>query len=94
MVEYDKVIFCDADLMFLKNCDHCFEMPHMTAALDGEYMNLWPTLPHFNSGFMVIEPGKDSSNSIMEFVKTHDIKSIPHDQVIADQDVLNTYFAD
>ncbi|MBO7667208.1 MAG: hypothetical protein J6T26_01975, partial [Firmicutes bacterium] len=34
--KYDKIIFLDADLLILKNVDHCFDMPHMTAALDGE----------------------------------------------------------
>jgi len=56
LIEYDKIVFLDADIMVLKNLDHLFELPHMTAALDGEYFNLWEGWPHFNSGCLVIEP--------------------------------------
>ena len=41
MTEYDKVVFLDADLYIMKNLDHLFELPHMTAAQDGEYFGLW-----------------------------------------------------
>jgi len=56
LIQFDKIIFLDADLLILKNLDHLFDKPHMTAALDGEYFGLWEGWPHFNSGCMVIEP--------------------------------------
>ena len=37
--QFDKIIFLDADIMLLKNIDHLFDCPHMTAALDDEYYN-------------------------------------------------------
>ena len=40
----------------MKNLDHLFDKPHLTAAIDGEYFNLWPDWVHFNGGCMVIEP--------------------------------------
>ena len=96
--QYDKIIFCDADLLFLKNCDHCFKMPHMTAALDGEYMNLWPKHPHFNSGFMVIKPSKDEFEKIMTFITNFKPEQAisyfmnPAQGVFADQELLNLFY--
>ncbi len=100
MTEYNKIIFLDADLLILKNLDHCFKYDHMTAALDGEYINLWPNWPHFNSGFMVIEPNIDTFNSIMNFSSniTDDLESIKDYKgdkyLLADQEILNLYYND
>ena len=100
MTEYDKLIFLDADLLILKNLDHCFKYEHMTAALDGEYVNLWPKWPHFNSGFMVIEPNLDLYNSIMDFANniTDDLEGIKDFKgdkyLLADQEILNLYYKD
>ena len=95
--QYDKLIFLDADLLILKNLDHCFEMPHMTAAFDGEYRNLWPRWPHFNSGFMVIEPSIDEFNKILDFINNlnpYDVYDFRGDHyVLADQELLNLYYS-
>jgi alpha-N-acetylglucosamine transferase len=85
LIEYDKIVFLDADVMVLKNLDHLFKKPHMTAALDGEYWNLWPSWPHFNSGCLVIEPSTDLFNNILNFAKTLPQEKIDSlDYVIAD----------
>lgn len=99
LTEFDKVIFCDADLLFLKNCDHCFDLPHMTAALDGEYSNVWPDWPHFNSGFLVIKPDLELYNTLVEFAATLDPKNCLYGDnqlalVTADQEILNLYYKD
>lgn len=95
LIEYDKIVFLDADIMILKNLDHLFEKPHMTAALDGEYWNLWPNWPHFNSGCLVIEPSTDLFNNILNFAKTLPQEKIDSlDYVIADQEILNLYYSD
>lgn len=96
LTQFDKVIYCDSDLMFYKNVDHCFEMPHMTAALDGEYFNLWPNWSHFNSGFVVIKPEKDLKDKLLDFTKSLSNKQIENyrggNTIIADQDLLNMYY--
>jgi len=56
--------------MVLKNIDHLFEKPHLTAALDGEYFNIWPDEPHLNAGLLVIEPNIEEYNKIIDFMKT------------------------
>lgn len=96
LIEYDKLIFLDADILVLKNLDNLFELPHMTAAVDGEYFNLWPDSPHFNSGFMVIEPSVELFNNLIEFSKTINFNSNLSKWVmlLADQEILNLYYKD
>lgn len=91
--EFDKVVFLDADILILKNLDHLFEKPDMTCALDGEYFNLWPDWPHFNSGCMVIEPNKDKFDNILNYVNNLKTEELPN-YVIADQEILNLYYSD
>lgn len=45
---YDKIIFIDADLLVLKNIDHLFALPQLSAAANNKM--------RFNSGLMVVEP--------------------------------------
>lgn len=89
--QFDKIVFLDADIMLLKNIDHLFDCPHMTAALDGEYYNIWPNWPHFNSGCIVIEPSNQLYHNILEFASQY--KEQPG-YIVADQEILNFYFKD
>ena len=70
----------------------------MTAALDGEYCNLWPLAPHFNAGFMVIETDEKLFDDIFMFSNTLDVDNVKNfagkDYVIADQELLNLYYKD
>ena len=89
--QFDKIVFLDADIMLLKNIDHLFDCPHMTAALDGEYYNIWPSWPHFNSGCIVIEPSNQLYHNILEFASGYRDKP---GYIVADQEILNFYFKD
>ena len=89
--QFDKIVFLDADIMLLKNIDHLFDCPHMTAALDGEYYNIWPDWPHFNSGCIVIEPSNQLYQNILNFANQY--REQPG-YIVADQEILNFYFKD
>ena len=91
--QFDKIVFFDADVMLLKNMDHLFQKPHMTAALDGEYFNLWPGWDHFNSGCIVIEPNHELFQDILAYARALTSADIP-DYVFADQELLNFYYKD
>ena len=91
--QFDKIVFLDADLMILKNLDHLFEKPHMTAALDGEYFNIWPGWDHFNSGCVVIEPSEELFQNILNYANNLKEKELP-EYIFADQEVLNFYYKD
>ena len=99
LIQFDKIIFLDADLLILKNLDHLFDKPHMTAALDGEYFGLWEGWPHFNSGCMVIEPSQELFEDIQTFGKNLTNEQLANDPflynyVVADQELLNLYYKD
>ena len=89
--QFDKIIFLDADIMILKNIDHLFKKPHMTAALDGEYFNVWPNWKHFNAGCLVIEPSEELFKNILEFAKSFPSQLLPS-YIVADQEILNFYY--
>jgi len=93
LTEFKKVVFLDADVMVLQNMDELFTKPHMTAALDGEYHNIWPDYPHFNAGCIVIEPSHELFESLYNFtcnLKDEEMQK----QIMADQEVLNLYYSD
>ena len=92
-IQFDKIVFLDADILVLKNLDHLFECPHMTSCLDGEYFNIWPGWDHFNSGCMVIEPSTELFNDILNFANNLKEEELPV-YIIADQEVLNFYYKD
>lgn len=94
MIEYEKIVYLDADILVLKNLDHLFKCPHLTSALDGEYFNIWPDDPHFNAGIMVIEPNIEEYQKIMDFTTTEALTHWNKLQCIADQEILNMYFND
>jgi len=89
MTQFDKIIFLDADIMVLKNLDNLFECPHMTSAIDGEYFNLWPQDPHFNSGILVIEPNESEYNKLIDYITNFSFDKWNKYQCIADQELLN-----
>ena len=91
MTQYDKIVFLDADLYIMKNLDHLFDLPHMTAALDGEYFGLWQGWPHFNSGCVVIEPSHQLYGDLLNFAANMNPDTLPS-YVIADQEILNLYY--
>ena len=93
MTQFDKLIFLDADIMVLKNLDHLFEYPHMTSALDGEYFNLWPDDPHFNSGILIISPNKKEYNQLIDYITNFSLDIWNKKQCIADQELLNLYYS-
>lgn len=92
--QFDKIIYLDADIMILKNLDHLFSYPHMSAAIVGEYFNKWPDWIHFNSGCMVIKPSKKLYQDILKFYYNFNENNLPDYMFIADQEILNKYFND
>ncbi|KAJ1387441.1 Nucleotide-diphospho-sugar transferase [Sesbania bispinosa] len=75
---YDKIIFLDSDLLVLKNLDHFFAYPQLSAAPND--------FSFFNSGMMVIEPSQCMFKHLME--KTLKVK--PYNG--GDQGLVNEIF--
>ena len=81
LVEYDKIVFLDLDLLILKNIDHLFDWDSIAAGLDMPWHD-----DEFNSGVMVIEPNMDLYNDMIK--KLYATKY----NYTGDQDFLNDYF--
>lgn len=65
LVQFDKIIFLDADVLPIRPISHLFSLPHeFSAAPDIG----WPDI--FNSGVMVLSPGEDKFNEILSLVKS------------------------
>lgn len=78
--EYDKLVFIDSDMLVLKNLDHLFDCPHLSACCDGQYCK-----GDLNSGLMVIEPTKDE----MEMSRILScISAVVHNPQFGDQDII------
>ena len=63
MIDYDKIIFMDADTIVLKNIDHLFDIEHnfsVAPDLGNQLM-----YNRFNTGVMIIKPNIDVFNDMM-----------------------------
>lgn len=65
LIEYDKLIFIDSDFVVLRNIDHFFDYPQLSAAPNDKWL--------FNSGIMLLEPSKCFFDYLMS--KRYTLKS-------------------
>lgn len=65
LVQFEKVIFLDADILPIQSLSHLFALPHEFSAVPDVG---WPDI--FNSGMMVLTPSEDKFNDIMTLVKS------------------------
>lgn len=82
--QYDKLVFIDSDMLVLRNLDHLFDRPHLSACFDGQYGQ-----HDLNSGLMVIQP----TNSKAEMGRiTGFISEVVHNLQFGDQDIIRLAF--
>ncbi|PRY48135.1 glycosyl transferase family 8 [Geodermatophilus tzadiensis] len=68
LAQFAKVVYVDSDMLVVKNIDHLFERPHMSAVAAGVRVpgnEDWVTL---NSGLMVIEPDPEAYARLPELI--------------------------
>ncbi|XAR61880.1 Glucuronosyltransferase [Bertholletia excelsa] len=78
LIEYDKIIFIDSDIIVLRNLDILFYLPQMSATGNNGSI--------FNSGIMVTEP----SNCTFEFLMSRRTEIVSYNG--GDQGFLNEVF--
>jgi alpha-N-acetylglucosamine transferase len=73
LVQFEKIIFLDSDMLIIKNIDHLFDKPHLTAAIDSPMLFNENEKSHYqlNSGLLVIEPDKNIELSLKELSFTN-----------------------
>lgn len=87
LTQFEKLIFLDSDMLILKNIDHLFEKPHMTAVIDSPmlYDEDIDKHRHLNSGLMVIEPAAELEEKLKQL-------SIEHP--LPDQELIRLLYPD
>lgn len=80
-LDYDKVVFLDADVLPMRLVDELFDRPEFSAAPDAG----WPDC--FNSGVFVAVPNKDTYRQLC------DLAASKGSFDGGDQGLLNTYFS-
>ena len=87
LIQFEKMVFLDADMLVLQNIDKLFDKPNMSAATDGIYVYGEHREKDLNAGLMVIEPNIKTFNDILTFINT-----LP-EGIYQDQIVLQKYFS-
>lgn len=86
LIEFEKIVYLDADMMVCSNLDVLFDYPSLSAVISGSLINKsWKDL---NSGLLVICPDRRLFNDIIS--KT---KILPSNDG-GDQGLLQVYFPD
>lgn len=85
LTQFEKLVFLDSDMLVLKNIDHLFNYPHMTAAQDSPMIAKENIEKHLslNSGLIVIEPSKEIEKELI---------NLSLNTVGADQEILQLYY--
>lgn len=93
LVQFDKLVFIDSDTFVLKNIDHLFDYPNLSAVLvHNTYMNPNPG-SQFSSGLMVIEPNEMIFKDLIRQLSiTAASQRSKGRNAFGDQNVLNEYF--
>lgn len=83
----EKVVYVDADMIFLQNTDELFQANNWAAVKDASASH-----NSFNAGLMVVEPNQETFSELIQtlynnwYQKDYDL--------VADQDVFDKYFPD
>lgn len=86
LVEFDKIVFLDSDMLILNNLDELFLKPNLSAVVAGKAMN--PEWVELNSGLMVIEPDMDMYNRLIEEIDNTIKERNDNGLACGDQDVF------
>ena len=88
LIEYDKLVYLDCDMMILANLDFLFEYPTFSAAWAGKSVPGDHKFGTFNSGCMVITPVKGLSDKIFALL---DEVTARKPKGVGDQDLIQHY---
>lgn len=92
LVEYDKIVFLDSDMIVLNNIDELFEKKAFSAVQAGFLQNnLWVRL---NSGLIVIEPNNNICQQLLRQLPITIAQFTDKGRNVGDQDVINDLLPD
>lgn len=92
LTQFKKIIYLDADMLILKNIDHLFEYPSLSATVSGKAVH--PEWKEFNSGIMVLEPNNIIFENLLRCIDSAIERKQKMKFGYGDQDVFNEYYSD
>ncbi len=88
LVQFEKIVYLDSDMLVLRNLDHLFDKPHLSAAVPDKLMPGHETWVQLCSALMVIEPQAGLASAIMQHVPAVEARM----KSFSDQDLLHQHF--
>lgn len=61
LTEYDRVMFVDADMVFVSNCDDLFDLRPPAATFSGPWIYPWKPRGGIPNAYLTCEPGREAS---------------------------------
>ena len=90
LVQFEKIVYLDSDMLVLRNLDHLFDRPHMSAAVPDRLMPGHESWVQLCSALMVVEPQAGLAHAIMQHVPAVEARM----KSFSDQDLLHQHFPD
>jgi glycogenin len=90
LVQYEKIVFLDSDMLVLQNLDHLFELPHLSAVAADQLKDGHQHWMQLNSGLMVVQPKSGLAESIM----SHYSELEDRKKRFGDQDLIQAHYSD
>lgn len=85
--QFRKVVLLDADMIVVKNIDHLFQSPHMSAVAAGQIKHShWVQL---NSGLMVVVPDSQFEQLLSDNIHSAFSSLLAENRSFGDQDIFN-----
>ncbi|MCQ2975615.1 MAG: hypothetical protein MJ211_12510 [Bacteroidales bacterium] len=89
LVQFEKIVLLDSDMLIMKNIDSLFDSPSFSAVqADSICKSSYLAL---NSGLMVLEPSKELYNKLVELIEPSFNKKIKMGEFCGDQDIFRDY---
>ena len=90
LVEYEKIVFIDSDMMVCGNIDELFNKKDLSAVQAGHFMiKEWVRL---NSGCMVLKPSLETKKLLLSSIEQTVLERNSFGYGTGDQDVINYYY--
>jgi len=86
LIQFEKIIFLDSDIMIVNNIDHLFLKDNMSAVISDKINDKFCN--ELNSGLLVIEPKEGILNKMIELIPNIGSSLIN----FGDQDIIRAYF--
>lgn len=89
LVQFDKLVYLDNDMILLQNLDHLFSCEHITAVQGGALIYHWEDM---SSGLMVLRPSLEDFQGLIDQIPTVCESKIKANCGFGDQDIISYYY--